>query len=392
MAEFGLLGEKLDYSLSKKIHESYGMYDYELFQRSPEELDDFFKNRSWKGINVTIPYKRKVQRYCDEETQIASRIGAINTIFERNGKLIGDNTDYYGFLHTLNLVRAKTNGKKVLILGRGGAAKCVREAMKDRHAGTIWQTARHQLGDLSKMADAEIIVNATPVGTASTELEDRSPCDLSQFKKLELAIDLVYNPAETPFLKQAKALGVTCIGGMEMLKFQAEKAAHRFMGCKNIILIGMPGSGKSHIGRVLARKSGRLFLATDGDIKTQTGKYAEQHINEKGIEVFRQLEFETLSKLMNAENAVISTGGGIVSFPDSYSLLEKTPSGRAKPVIIWIDRDLELLETKNRPLSRNLAQIYEDRAPLYEALADLVIENNSDPEDAVSEIKRMCKI
>ncbi len=392
MSEFGLLGENLGYSYSKKIHESYGLYDYELFERKPEELEDFFNNRTWKGINVTIPYKRKVQRYCDEETQIAQRVGAINTIFERDGKLIGDNTDYYGFIHTLNLVRAKTNGKKVLVLGRGGAAKCVREAMKDRHAGTIWQTAKHELGDLSKMADAEIVVNATPVGTAGTGFEGKSPCDLSQFKRLELVIDLVYNPEETPLLKQARELGVQCIGGMEMLKFQAEKAAHRFMGCKNIILIGMPGCGKSHIGRVLAHKTGRQFLDTDGELKKETGLYSEELIKTRGIEDFRRLECEALSKLLNAENAVISTGGGIVTWEDSYRLLESSGKEKAKPIILWIDRDIELLGTKNRPLSKNLDQLYDERAPLYEALADLIVDNNGNPDDCVSYIKRMCKI
>ena len=385
MSEFGLLGQNLKYSLSKQIHESYGLYDYDLFEVEPENLEDFFKNRTWKGINVTIPYKREVGRFIDKETNIAQRIGAINTIYEKDGKLIGDNTDFYGFLHLLNLVNAKPNGKKVLILGRGGAAKCVREAMKERHAGVIWQTHRHELKDLSKMADAEIVVNTTPVGTACTELEGKSPCDLAQFKNLELVIDLVYNPKETPLLKQAKELGITCIGGMEMLKFQAEKAAHRFMSTKNIVLIGMPGCGKSHIARVLAKNTGRDFLDTDLEIKEETGKYTEEIIKERGEKAFRELESKALAKLVNSTNAVISTGGGIVTVPANRELLKDS-------IVVWIERDLELLGTKHRPLSTNLEKLYEEREALYESFSDLSVDNNSTPEECVSEIKKVCKV
>lgn len=385
MHQFGLLGENLKYSYSKKIHESFGLYDYDLFEVKPEDLDDFFKNRTWKGINVTIPYKRAVQKYVDEETQIAQRTGAINTIYEQNGKLIGDNTDYYGFLHLLNLVRAKTNGKKVLILGRGGAAKCVREAMKDRHAAVIWQTHRHELADLSKMKDAEIIVNTTPIGTAYTEVRGQRPCDLKKFKNLELVIDLVYNPKETPLLKQAKELGISRIGGLEMLKFQAEKAAHRFMLSQNIVLIGMPGSGKSHIARNLAEKTGRKFFDTDLEIKAMTGEYAEDILRKQGEQGFRALEHQALVKLLSEENAVISTGGGIVSYEPNHELLKNETT-------VWLQRDLKSISTSRRPLSRNLKELYKIREPLYEELADVIVENNGAPEKAVSDIRKVCKI
>ena len=389
MAEFGLLGQKLNYSYSKMIHEAYGLYDYELFEREPEDLKTFFdamkKGEGPKGINVTIPYKRSVQKYLDRQTSIAQRIGAVNAIYIKEGKLIGDNTDYYGFLHTLNLVAAKPNGKKVLILGRGGAAKCVREAMKDRHAGLIWQTHRHELSDLSKMADAEIIVNTTPLGTAKTEHEGKRPCNLEDFPKLELVIDLVYNPKETPLLKQAKELGIKNIGGMEMLKFQAEKSAHRFMSTKNVYLIGMPACGKSHIARVLASKTGRDFLDTDLEVKKMTGKYAEEIIRTQGENAFRKLETEALSKLANSTNAVISTGGGIVTKEENKALMKNG-------IIIWIQRDLSLLKTDRRPLSKNLEKLYEAREPLYEDYCDLVIENNTSVEECVSEIKKVCKL
>ena len=389
MAEFGLLGQKLDYSYSKMIHEAYGLYDYELIEREPEDLEAFFESmRNGEGplgVNVTIPYKRSVQKYLDQETSIAQRIGAVNTIYKRGDKLIGDNTDYYGFLHTLNIVKAKTNGKKVLILGRGGAAKCVRECMKDRHAGTIWQTHRHELADLSKMADAEIIVNATPLGTAKTEHEGKRPCNLEEFPKLELVIDLVYNPKETPLLKQAKELGIKCIGGMPMLKFQAEKAAHRFMSTKNVILVGMPSCGKSHIARVLAAKTGRIFLDTDLEVKNMTGKYAEEIIKTEGEAAFRKLESEALSKLANNTNAVISTGGGIVTIPENKELMKNS-------LVIWIQRDLSLLRTDRRPLSTNLEKLYEVRRPLYEDFSEIAFENNETVDECVSEIKKVCKL
>ena len=385
MHQFGLLGQNLSYSYSKKIHEAFGLYDYQLFEVQPEGLDDFFKNRTWKGINVTTPYKRDVQKYVDEETPIAQRVGAINTIYEQNGKLIGDNTDFYGFLHLLNLAKAKTNGKKVLILGRGGAAKCVREAMKERHAGVIWQTHRHELKDLSKMADAEIIVNTTPLGTAKTELKGQRPCNLKKFKKCELVIDLVYNPKETPLLKQAKDLGIQRIGGIEMLKFQAEKAAHRFMLSQNIVLIGMPGSGKSHIARNLADKTGRKFLDTDLELKALTGEYAESLLRKYGEQGFRDLEHKVFAKLLSEENAIISTGGGIVSYEANKELFKDVTT-------VWLQRDLKDLATSRRPLSRNIKELYKLREPLYEELADIIVENNGAPEKVVSEIKKVCKI
>lgn len=385
MLEYGLLGHKIQYSFSKKIHEAYGLYNYNLYDTKPEDLDDFFANRTWKGINVTIPYKRAVQKYVDEETSIAKRIGAINTIYEENGKLIGDNTDFYGFLHLLNLAHAKTNGKKVLILGRGGAAKCVREAMKERHAGVIWQTHRHELQDLSKMADAEIIVNTTPLGTARSEYRDQSPCDLKKFRKAELVIDLVYTPKVTPLLKQAKKLGIPCIGGIEMLKFQAEKSAHRFMLSQNIVLIGMPGSGKSHLARELAAKTGRIALDTDLAIKEMTGNFPDVIIRAEGEAVFRQIEHEALLKLVNTPNAIISTGGGIVTFSPNKELLENS-------LVVWVKRDLNKLSTAHRPLSRDLKILYKLRAPYYEEVADLVVENNGTPQRCVSDIKKVCKI
>ncbi len=385
MLEYGLLGHKIQYSFSKKIHESYGLYNYNLYDVKPEDLDEFFANRTWKGINVTIPYKREVQKYVDEETEIAKRIGAINTIYEQNGRLIGDNTDFYGFLHLLNLVRAKTNGKKVLILGRGGAAKCVREAMKERHAAVIWQTHRHELQDLSKMADAEIIVNATPLGTAHSVYWGASPCDLKQFKKCELVIDLVYTPKETPLLKQAKELGIQAIGGIEMLKFQAEKSAHRFMLCQNLILVGMPGAGKSYIGRQLAEKTGRVLLDTDLAVKEMTGLTPDVIIKAKGEQTFRKLEHEAFIKLVNTPNAIISAGGGLVTYLPNREYIRKC-------LVVWLQRDLEKLGTANRPLSKNLIELYALRNPYYEEISDVVIDNNGTPGQCVSEIKKVCKV
>jgi len=389
MSEFGLIGKNLKYSLSKKIHESYGLYDYDLFEIEEEGLASFMKDmkegKGPKGINVTIPYKRKVRAFLDGETAIAKRIGAVNTVYMREGKLIGDNTDFYGFLHTLNLLGAKTNGKKVLILGRGGAAKCVREAMKERHAGLIWQTHRHELKDLSKMSDAEIIVNATPIGTAKTPLEGKKPCELKQFKNLELVIDLVYNPEKTPLLHEAESLGIRAIGGMEMLKFQAEKSAHRFMSTKNIVLIGMPGAGKSHIARVLAAKTGRQFIDTDLLVKEKTGFYPDAVIKNSGEKEFRKIESEVLRNAAENENAVISTGGGIVTVKENKELLKGS-------LVVWIQRDLDLLPRDHRPLSKDIYKLYEEREALYEAFSDIAFSNNESPENCVSMIKKVCKI
>ncbi len=385
MAEFGLLGRKLNYSLSKKIHEAYGLYDYELFEREADELDDFFENRCWRGINVTIPYKLAVEKYCDIKSDIVKRTASVNTIYERDGKLVADNTDFYGFLHLLNASGSNVRGKKVLILGRGGAARTVCEAMKERRAACVRQSSRQELKDLSAMADAEIIVNATPVGTAGTELEGMSPCDLSAFPKLELVIDLVYRPALTPLLKQAKNRGIRFAGGMEMLKFQAEKAARRFMSTKRIVLIGMPGCGKSHVGRLLAAKSGRKFFDSDMKVKEFTGSYPAELIARDGEEAFRKIESRALAELLKNEAAVIATGGGILG-------LEENRRALRNELLVWLRRDLDKLSVKRRPLSGDLEKLYEKREPLYESCADVTVDNNGTPEECAARIKKVCKI
>ena len=386
----GLLGRKLGHSYSPAIHAHLGNYEYGLYEKEPEELEDFLRNGEWNGLNVTIPYKQTVIPYLDELTPIAHEVDAVNTIVRRNGKLIGANTDYWGFHAMVSESRLDLWGKKCLVLGSGGASKVVQAVLKMYGADivVISRKGENNYENLGLHKDASVIINTTPVGMYPQT--GVSPVDLCQFPHLEGVLDVIYNPARTKLLLEAEKRGIVAMNGLFMLVAQARDAAnwftdsiipdekitqiHRLLRTKmeNIILIGMPGCGKSTIGRLLAEKSGKIFVDADAEIEKLAKKSIPQIFAEDGEDAFRALESRVLEKLGKQSGLVIATGGGCVTRQENYPLLHQNGT------IFWLKRALDKLPTEGRPLSIDLEAMYRVRAPMYAAFADMTVDNNGD--------------
>lgn len=389
MKRFGLLGGKLAHSFSPQIHRVLGGYEYELYEKAPGELDDFLKSDAFDGLNVTIPYKQAVIPYCSGLSAQAAAIGSVNTLLRRpDGSLWGENTDYSGFAALLNRSCLCVRGKKALVLGSGGASKTVQAVLRDAGAQciVISRTGENHYGNLDKHADARILVNTTPVGMYPNN--GQSDVDLGLFPQCEGVFDLIYNPARTRLMLDAQKRGIPAFGGLFMLVEQARCAAGLFTGqapderltehlthqlvleTQNIALIGMPGCGKTTIGRVLAGVLGRDFYDVDEQIERQAGKSIPDIFAQDGETAFRQLETNVLADLSRRSGAVIATGGGIVTRPENEDLL------RQNSIIVWLRRELTDLPVAGRPLSqsRPLAQIAAERTPLYRAWSDSSVE------------------
>ena len=397
---FGLLGERLGHSYSPQIHKFLGGYDYDLFPVPKEQLDHFMKTTPFQGINVTIPYKKAVIPYCKELSETAQAMGCVNTILRReDGSLYGHNTDAEGFAWLLDRKGGITRGEKALVLGTGGAAGTVSRVLESRGAKVILISRRgeNHYGNLYDHKDAVLLVNATPVGMYPNNGE--SLVDLKGLPNLRSVLDLVYNPCRTKLLMDGEALGLQWENGLSMLVAQAGKAAELFTGqsiaptkwesilCKlkrdteNIILIGMPGSGKSTIGRALAETLHRPFVDTDEEIQKLVGDipaYFASH----GETAFRKIESQVLAQWGKESGLILATGGGCVTQEENYPLLHQNGQ------IIAIDRPLELLSTKGRPLSqeKGIETLFAQRAPLYSRFADIRIENSGTIQDAVRKI------
>lgn len=400
--ECGLLGRTLGHSYSPQIHSHLGNYSYSLFEKEPEEVEDFLKNGPFDGINVTIPYKQAVLPYLDELSPIAKRLGAVNTIVRRDGKLIGHNTDYFGFQEMLAASGLDVSGKKVLVLGTGGASRPVTAVLNAQGAEvvSISRSGENHYGNLHRHADAAVLVNTTPVGMYPQN--GASPVDLSLFPRLEGVLDIIFNPARTRLLLDAADLGLVAVGGLQMLVAQAKESAEWFTGksipgkkieeihallaaqMENLILIGMPGCGKSTIGKALARHLGRAFVDADESIQALAGKSIPEIFSQDGEAHFRELETQTLDALGKRSGLVIATGGGCVTQCRNYPLLHQ--NGR----LLWLQREPHLLPTEGRPLSQanSLTAMYETRRPLYQAFADAAFDNNGTPEETLSAILR----
>lgn len=397
----GLLGGKLGHSYSPQIHKSLGSYDYGLFEKKPEELEDFLKDGVFTGLNVTIPYKKAVIPYCDELSPVAKRLGAVNTLVRRpDGKLIGHNTDYFGFSSMVAHSGLCPKGKKVLVLGSGGASNTVVAVLEELGAKpvVVSRTGENNYGNLHLHQDASIVVNATPVGTYPNN--GVRPVDLSLFPMLEGVLDLVYNPARTRLLLDAEKRGLVAENGLWMLVAQAKESAEWFSGHKisdqripeiynalrrqmqNIILIGMPGCGKSHIGRLLAERLGRKLADADKQIAQTAGCSIPAIFAQEGEDGFRSWESGVLEALGKGSSLVIATGGGCVTRQTNYDLLHQNGT------LVWLKRDIPLLPTSGRPLSQagSLEAMYQARKPLYEAFADIAVRNDKAPEDTVNAI------
>ena len=401
----GLLGEKLSHSYSPQIHTMLGSYTYELFERKPEEIEAFLKNGDWDGINVTVPYKKAVLPYLDQLSPIAQKLGAVNTIVRRNGKLIGHNTDYFGFQILLKTLPFPIDPEKALILGSGGASNTAAAVLKDMGVKVIVisRGGENNYSNLQLHQDAHLIVNTTPVGMYPNTGLSPLPnlINRQNFPCLRGVVDVIYNPARTQLLLDAeKNDHIACTNGLLMLVAQAKEAAEWFTGGKisddviepilrklerqmhNIVLIGMPGCGKTTVGSLLAEKMKLKFVDADAQIEYLAGKTIPQIFAQDGEEVFRNLETKVLANLGKQSGLIIATGGGCVTQERNYDLLHQNGD------IYWIHRDLADLSTEGRPLSQkaNLKEMYQVRVPMYNRFKDWNIMNNGSPEEAARQI------
>jgi shikimate dehydrogenase len=393
---FGLLGEKLSHSFSPLIHSRLGDYTYPLYEIPPGEIDLFMQQRHFDGINVTIPYKQTVMPYCADLSEEAQLIGSVNTIVKMaDGTLYGHNTDYGGFQAMLEWGKIDPKDKKILVLGDGGSARTVRAVLNGMGAGeivTVSRRAENHYGNIDRHIDAQVIVNTTPVGMYPGN--GNSPLCVDPFTNLSGVADLIYNPARTKLLLDAERLGIPCVGGLMMLVAQAEAASRLFLSCssrpelvndiyniilhktQNIALIGMPGCGKTSIGRKLAQAIDRPFVDLDKKIEEAAGKKIPQIFAEEGEDAFRQLETSILREEGKGSGRVIATGGGVVTRTENRELLQQNS------LIVYLKRDLTDLNTDGRPLSQSMGiqTLAGQRLPLYEAWGDCTVAVEANPE------------
>lgn len=402
---YGLLGETLGHSFSPQIHACLGDYEYKLFEVAPEDLGDFLRSGSFEGLNVTIPYKKAVMPYLAEISENAKAIGSVNTITVLpNGTLRGDNTDYDGFLYLVRRSGIAVNGKKALVLGTGGASLPVKKVLSDLGAREIISISRmgeNNYQNLEKHFDADLIVNTTPVGMYPNNLQ--SPLSLDGFTQLSGVLDIVYNPQKTQLILDAEQRGIPAFSGLTMLVAQAKRAAELFLNTniddrkndeiyetlsrqmKNIVLVGMPGCGKSTVGKALAKRLSRPFFDADQEIVKRAGKSIPEIFQTEGESGFRKIETEVLFDLCRQSGAVIATGGGAVTVPQNHDIL------RQNSLVVFLNRDIAVLPTNGRPLSEqnDLHEMFRQRLPLYRAVCDYEVDGNSEIQtvtDRVAEV------
>ena len=423
MMRCGLLGEKLGHSYSPAIHAQLADYAYGLYEVAPEELSAFLTGGDFDALNVTIPYKKAVIPYCAELSPIARRLGSVNVLVRRaDGTLYGDNADAFGFEYLVRRSGIDVAGQKALVLGNGGASATIQAVLEqlgahvtvisrhgpdnyenlDRHAGAhVTVISRHgpdNYENLDRHADAHVIVNTTPVGMYPNT--GKAAVDLRQFPQCAGVLDIVYNPARTALLLQAESLGIPCAGGLYMLVAQAKRSCevftdtviddaeilriHRLLRqeMENVVLIGMPGSGKSTIAALLAERLHRPVLDSDAQVVETAGMSIPDIFAAGGEDAFRARETAALAELGKRSGAVLATGGGCVCREENYPLLHQNGT------IFWLQRDLARLPKDGRPISQrsDLAALYAQREPLYARFADAVIDNNGTPEETVRKI------
>lgn len=423
--KYGLIGKTLVHSYSKEIHEALGRYQYQLFSLAEDEMPDFINARDFRGLNVTIPYKKDVIPLCDEVTDLARGIGAVNTLFWKNASgtgssesisqedkiLVGHNTDYEGFLYAASRAGIDFEGKSVLILGTGGTSLMARRAAADQNAAKIYIASRHPETDPpsgSEIQDAgilstvsydqlpeiansiDVIVNTTPVGTFPNNMQQ--VIRLKDFPGCQAVIDVIYNPFKTALLLEAEKLGLKYTNGLPMLVAQATAAAGYFLGTPgafqkenqriiksmkqqmgNIVLIGMPGTGKSLIGKFLAELTGKTLQDTDAKIEEEAKMTIPEIFEKEGEAGFRDRESAICKKLGKERNLIIATGGGAILRPENVDAL------RQNGTLVHITRSIDKLPTRGRPLSKNietLKKMEAQRMPLYKAAADITFRNN----------------
>lgn len=401
---YGLLGRRLGHSWSVPIHKALGREGYRLFELEPERLGDFLRREDVGGLNVTIPYKRDVMRFCDVIDPAAEAIGSVNTLVRRDGKLAGYNTDIDGFLYMLRRAGISLKGKNVVILGGGGASLTAQAAARREGAREIAVISRSGPDNYETLPDrhggAEVLINTTPVGMWPHM--DGAPVDPRRLPGLTDVADVIYNPGRTDLLLQAEALGLRHAGGLSMLVHQAKRAEELFFDkpipdgeteaitarlwreMTNLVLVGMPGSGKTTVGKLLAERSGKPFVDLDGEIVRRAGMSIPEMFASQGEGAFRRLEHEVLTEACAKSGQIIATGGGAVLREENRAAMRRT--GR----VYRLRRRLEDLPTEGRPLSQagKLEEMERLRDPLYRAAADREIWNVNSPAEAAGEIWR----
>lgn len=409
MKRYGCIGKKLVHSFSKEIHARLADYDYELIELSEEGIHSFFTAKEFAAVNVTIPYKETVIPYLDAISDVAARVGAVNTIVNRGGKLYGYNTDYYGIKALLERMGLDLRGRKVLILGTGGTSKTTRILATDLGAAEVLRVSRQshpEAADIITYAeavtehnDAQIIINTTPVGMYPDC--GSKPIEISRFPHLEGLLDTVYNPLCTNLVLDAKARGLRAEGGLYMLVMQAVMAVEKFLDTEipperaervfhsmlaakeSIVLTGMPGSGKSTVGRRLSAE-GYAFTDTDAEVEKRCGCSIKALIAQKGEAYFRDLESEVIRDVSAEGGRIIATGGGAILREENVRCLKR--NGR----LYFLDADLSRLRaTGDRPLSDTtdkLTRLYHERIDIYRATADVVVPNMATPEEEAAYI------
>ncbi|MDR0271722.1 MAG: shikimate kinase [Clostridiales bacterium] len=394
----GLLGHKLAHSYSPAIHAEFGGYEYELFEIEPKNLKDFFANKNFHGINVTIPYKKAVMEFCNEISPVAQEIGSVNTVLRRpDGSYFGDNTDAEGFLKMTKFFSVK--GKKVCIFGSGGSSLSVSYVMNRLGASEIIVVSRQNNNAefLAHHKDAAVLVNCTPVGMYPDV--DESPVSLDIFTKPEGVLDLIYNPARTRLMIDAQERGIPNIGGLTMLVGQAAVSSEIFTGrvigeneiasvvkklrreTENIILIGMPGSGKTTHAKIISEKLNKTFIDTDEEIMKLCKCAIPEIFASKGEAFFREKEAAVIAEFGKKSGLVIATGGGVVTREENFLRLHQNG------VIIFTERDINLLSREGRPLSQgDLTKMYENRLPMYRRFADITVSADGNPAQVAQKI------
>ena len=401
--KFGLLGRTLGHSFSPRIHSALGNTNYELFEREPSQLQEFFADPELQGINITIPYKANALEACDVVDPRAERIGCVNTMVRKDGKWHGYNTDYDGFVFTLQHAGIDVAGKECIILGDGASSATVHVALEDLGAKNIVHLSRKTApfyGDTPNYYEtAQIIINCTPIG-----MYPHNPAnliDITQFSKLEGVVDLIYNPRRTILLLQAEMMEIPHCDGLPFLVTQGVEAANHFQGesfgtkeieqilrdmrreKENIILIGMPGVGKTTVGKALGEEMGRTCVDVDHELEKEIGDIST-YITEQGEPAFREKEAEMIAKLGTQTGLVISTGGGCVTVPKNYAHLRQ--NGR----IYQLTQPIENLSTSGRVLSsggiERLRELEEIRTPMYESFAQSIVEHHRNTPETVAAI------
>lgn len=406
---YGLIGEKLGHSFSKDIYERIADYTFDLIPLSKEEFKTFMEKKEFTALNVTIPYKKDVIPYLDEMDEHAKAIGAVNTIVNRDGKLKGYNTDFTGFLYMVKKHNVHMEGKKVLIIGNGGASAAIQAVVQHESAGSMvivdvvpGNGAISYDEMFSSHLDAEIIINTSPIGMYPRI--GNAPIDISMFHKCEAVLDVIYNPILTRLCFEAQEMDIKRVNGLEMLIAQAKQSVEFFLDKSiddqiiddiyqdmlrercNIVLIGMPSAGKTTIGKMLENRMQKEFIDLDDIIIEKAGKSIPEIFEESGEAGFRAIETEAAIEVSKLNNKIIATGGGTIKHKVNMDYL------RQNGITIFIDRDVDKLISSdpNRPLSKStdaLEKMHAERLPLYQKYAAYVAVNNSDIESTVTEIE-----